>query len=231
MRKIVLVFLLISQVQFAFCGELDYPELMVTPRASERVRIEAAKEPRDRWTRHAAIQASALTTLVAASMQISTSSGDNASKILGFTVGSSWIVTTLALSNFYTPYQTSLDELNGMPAKTQRESLTKERTAEETIYRAGKLGSNLSLLSFGTNFLASAYMLTRADKSTKSFPIDFLAVLTSFSPLIFSSSWQVIANDHRDYKKRIYGPVASATLLPEAATGKVVPGVALSMNW
>src|SRR4051794_25473824 len=46
----------------------DYPELLVSPRASERLQREAKQEEHNSWTSHIPIQTSALTTFFAATM-------------------------------------------------------------------------------------------------------------------------------------------------------------------
>jgi hypothetical protein len=56
-------------------------------------------------------------------------------------------------------------------------------------------------------------------------------VILSAAPIVFPTHWQRVASDQRDYKKRIYGAIAGATLLVEPRTLRPAPGVGLSVSF
>lgn len=61
--------------------------------------------------------------------------------------------------------------------------------------------------------------------------IDLAAIVASFTPLLFKSRWQEIAEDQQLYKKRIYGPIASATFVKDPASQKYMPGLAMQLQF
>ena len=229
------ILLLANSAHAASNGDFDYPELLVTPRASERLATEAAKEPSSRWTSQLPIQASALTTLVAGIAQLASpdSSKDpsGVSGLAGVTVGGAWLVTTFALEALYQPYTSAVHELSALPAKTPREQLIRERYAEEAIHSASRLAWRLKWLSVLTNLGTNVYMATQARGGSFELVADGVAAAFSFAPLIFRSHWQDVQDEQESYKKRIYAPIASVTVLREPGTGNVAPGAVLSLSF
>lgn len=219
----------------AAAGEFEYPELMVTPRASDRIQMEAKREASSRWTRHLPLQASALTTLTAGVLQLGNADPskdpNNYSGLVGMGVGGGWLLTSFLMSAFYEPYSSASEELQGMAKGTQREQLVRERIAEERIEAAARTGRRLAWISALTNAGAGIYMVSKADGDTISPALDLAAVVMAAAPLVFKYSWQHVANEQNSYKKRIYAPVASGGLMLEPGTGKPAMGVALTMGF
>ncbi len=213
----------------------DYPELQVTPRASERLETEAKREGGRRWTTHLPVQTSALTTLTAGFLQLSSPdpSKDPSGRTgwAGIAVGGAWLAVTGYLSASYRPYSSSLVDVNEMTRKSPREILARERAAEEAIQKAARLGNRLRWLSFLTHAGTSAYLLANAQSGSISFVADIASLGFSIAPMIFRYHWQDVAREQADYKKRIYGPVASAALLTEPITGRAAPGAVLSLSF
>jgi hypothetical protein len=213
--------------------EYEYPELLVTPRASERLDMEAKTEADSRWTRHLPVQASALATLAAGIIQ--TGGKDPAkdtqgySPLAGIVVGGVWLGTTLALSALHHPYTTSAEAIKGQPKATKRDQLARERYAEESLEQAARLGRRLTLLSVISNLGANAYMMLNAQSGSLAFVADGVAGVLSLAPLLFSYRWQTVECEQQEYKKKIYGPVASGTVFMDRTTQKPIPGVALSL--
>src|SRR4051812_44432216 len=81
-------------------GEFDYPELLVTPRASERIATESGQEASRRWTTLIPEQVSALGTLTAGIIQ---SQGDTStlrdvdSGKVGIGVGTALLAASFAI--------------------------------------------------------------------------------------------------------------------------------------
>jgi len=57
-----------------------------------------------------------------------------------------------------------------------------------------------------------------------------LAVLTTALPLLFNYHWQDVACYHESYKKRIYGPLTSVSLLYDERARKMAPGLVASLS-
>ena len=214
----------------------SYPELQVAPRASERLAIEARRETDRRWFNHIPVQISALATLAASATLFSSSSNrkegsDLASARVGALVGSAWIATTLLLSNSYTPYSSQLGEIQSLPSKDTREQLVKERMAEEALERAAAVGKRLSLISAVTEGAASIYMLSNSRGSSAGVALGGIALITAFAPIVFPYSWQTVAYEQQDYKRKIYAPLASLGFSPEPSTERLVPTLTLSARF
>ncbi len=224
-----------------------YPELLVTPRASARLETEAKRETKTRWSTHLPLQASALTTLFAGTMQLSNKNPvkdpDGYSGITGVATGAGWLAITLWLSASHEPYADGASEISAMPHKSDREELARERAAEESIHRAAALGQKLRWLSVISNVAASTYMLSNSVNQSFSRTVDAAALVMAFTPLVFPNHWTVVAEEQQNYKKRIYGPITEisggAALLADtrrsapgaAFASGLTPGVQLSLHF
>jgi hypothetical protein len=202
---------------------LSYPELEVVPRASQRLRTEAIYENKNAWKTHLSLQVSALSTLVAGVVAIDSPKKDASqaerdnnewSSQLGILVGGGWLATTLVMSGSYKPYRSAWLKVKKMPKGSQAEELARERTAEEGLYTPARLGTRLKYLSIVTNALASAYIIGNGSDEVK--VAGSLSLLLALNPLIFDYRWGWVADQHREYKKKIYGPVAQFRALPKA---------------
>jgi hypothetical protein len=212
--------------------EFDYPELLVTPRASSRLESEAKREASDRRTRYLAIQASALTTLAAgAALQRNPGVTGGQARLVGIGVGAGWLALTTALAMKHAPYASASAEISAMPAKTRREQLARERAAESAIEATASLARRLQWLSVATNAAAGAYLLGESRDGSFSKSLNIGVIAMALAPVVFPQRAIRVACEQRDYKKRIYGPIAGATLLPGGPNGGLVPGMALSMSF
>lgn len=213
----------------------QYPELVVTPRASERLQMEAEHESRGRWTAHLPIQISALTTL-ASSFMVGADSVYQArdpggyARLAGAVVGAGWIAGTVALSALYQPNQSAHSEIQALPGKTERERLVRERMAEEAIESQAKLGRRLMWLSVLTNAGASGYMVMKSNPMSFAGISAIGATVASFAPVVFQYRWQQVAREQRKYKKRIYGPIAQGGWILDPQ-GSLSPGMTVTLRF
>lgn len=211
---------------------LSYPELEVTPKASERLQMEAKKERGLAWKIHIPLQVSALATLGAGVMANGKPPKNPTDKEkennrwasqTAMLVGGGWLVTTVFMAMSYRPYTSGLKETHKLPTGTTREKLTKERLAEEHLYRAGQVASRMKWLSLASNLIASGFVAAHSDET----PAIFAGVsgVLAFSPLVFEHHWTEVAEQHRLYKKKIYGPVAQIMPVNEGTQISWVPGL------
>ncbi|MBX7231394.1 MAG: hypothetical protein K1X29_04840 [Bdellovibrionales bacterium] len=217
---------------------LHYPELEVTPRASERLRIEAEREKKglEPWKVHWAIEASALSTLVAGVTAYDRPEGTEQSRRdnnkwasqAAIGVGLGWLAITSYAALNYRPYKRGYLEYMSRPKQTLREQLITERMAEEALETPAQFGRVMQWLSVATNLGASTYIVSTSAREGRI--MGFISGIVSFSPLLFPSRWQVVEGQHQIYKKKIYGPVAQFGLNPDSR-GKLIPMWGLSFNW
>ncbi len=193
----------------------EYPELLVTPLASDRVTEEANIEKSQKFTNHLPVQISALTTALAGVMAANAAGDidketkrDSAkySALGAELVGFGWLGFTAVMSFTSSPYSSANTALKKMPAKSKREQLARERQAEEELEHTASTYNKIKWLSIASNFVvAGAVAGTSEDQMVKT--TAGFAGLAAFAPLLFPYRAETIWDQHQDYKKRIYGPL------------------------
>lgn len=248
-RMLLLSFAL--QTSWVHATEFEYPELMVAPRASERLKMEAQEEAESRMLRFWPIQLSALSTMVSgfASMSLATYASPTttfaepsevvnnrrANGLIGVGVGGIWLLTTVVMSMTYTPYQKGWNDVKSLPSGSKREQLTRERLAEEVLSDANAMAWRLTIMSVATNFGANAYAMLARDNTisgTLQPVLPLLGMALSLTPLLFKFRWMSVFGQHMEYKKKIYGPIASLRPLAlDPRSASLTPGLTLSIQF
>jgi hypothetical protein len=242
---VLVLVVLIANIGTLFAKEtlgLNYPELLVTPRASTRLKIEAINEKHRKWQTHLSVQASGLMTLTAGLLQLGNvntqKDPDKQSAYAAILVGGGWLGLTAALSKFYTPYATGYKSIARLKKGTAREQLLRERMAESKIEQASRMAKRLTWFSSISNAASSLYLLSNQEEDTISGPVNLLALIAAFSPVIVPYIWERVDLEQKRYKKRIYGPVVMATMLPVGSATKLggqstvaAPGIIFSTSF
>jgi hypothetical protein len=214
----------------------DYPELSVVPRASERLEMEAANEKNQTWQTHlpflvpATMTALSGVVLAGAGTKSDVQSTNTSAQYapwVGIGVGAAWWAVSLGILNKLNYYSDGLAEVSKLPAKSQREQLLRERRAEEAIQQAGSLVRRLKWISIVSNLGASGYLAVSAKDKSFSLYIAGASAVAAFTPLIFPHRWSRTEMLQRDYKKRIYAPIAS---LDEERIPQLSPTVLMDPN-
>lgn len=199
---------------FAQTTTYDYPELNVTPRASERVKMLAIDEQKNPYKAHYSLILASATTLTAGIQQAKdvdiTKDPDKASGKVATVVGATWFLTGLALGKFYDPYRSGFREASKIKGEDKRSQLLRERLSEEAMDEAASLGRKITWLSSITMLGSNAYVLSKAKEESTARSVASIGALVSLAPLIFPYKWIKTAEDHKEYKKKIYSPIVSA---------------------
>lgn len=218
-----------------FAQSLHYPELEVTPRATERVKIETQNESSDAWTSNLPIQVSAVATFVAGAMSAGSIDDDKEdgklAPTLAIGVGALWIGATTWAAMKYRPYKQAYADLKKYPYKSEREKLIAERMAEEELDSLARLGRNMRYLSVATNLAASAFMLENVEQESDAKFAAGISALLSLTPLFFKYSWEKIACDQKKYKKKIYSPITMAPMIRRTSDGNFTSGLSLAYQF
>lgn len=235
MKKIIqlsAVFILISTTAFSqenLFSNLDYPELQVAPRATERLAQLAEMEDRGgpllEWT----MITSGLATLGAGlkhrgaykelnPTDIEKRDSDYASTA-GVLIGASWI-TLGTYMGFNRWSSARLTEVRKISAKDKRGELARERMAEEALEFASETTSTLEDISVWTNLAANLYITSYASEENRVYSL--IAATTSFLPWLFPNPYVLGYKKHREYKKKIYAPLVGVSF-----TNQLEP----VMNW
>ncbi len=210
----------------------EYPELMVAPRASERLEREARIESRRGFSLLWPVWLPGAANLAAGEMQLgqtdpSLDSGKTRA-YAGIAVGGGWVVGSYLLALSYRPYASGLEETSRMPRASAREQLARERVAEEWIETASGMGRTLRYLSAATNLIVAVSMASAVNSGTLAQTLDLASVAIALSPLFFETRWNRVAHDQRNFKKRIFRPIASTLWV---RTSERASSPALGLSW
>lgn len=235
-KKILLVStlcLLLSNFSFAETT-LSYPELDVTPRATERLNMLVEKERSSHIMSQLPMQISALSTLSTGLMQLGNVDANKdpqkKSPNAGIIIGAAWLGINYYVGQRYHIYENTMSDVKKIPGATLRDQLVRERIAEEGINRAARMAVRLKWISVATNFGANAFMLSKVKKETAAQYVGAFSLLASFAPVLFVSEWEQVAADQSAYKKKVYGPIFTTSIF-ETGEGKFSPGVLLSYSF
>ncbi len=222
--------------------QLEYPELNVNPLASRRIEIEMLDEKKSNGEKFYPFYASGTYTLLSGLYlqskgvpgDISKEKQDNIkmAQMVSMSVGTFWVGLSYYLGNMYHPYEMAWKNISSLPSKNTAESLTRERLAEEQLMNARNLGRKLKWLSIASNMIASGMVAGSGDVAYAS-TIGAIGVVASLAPLVFTTEWERIGDQHLDYKKKIYGPLASlnsqVTVFP--VNNNLVSGILISASF
>lgn len=229
----VIVFLLSPRAM----AEVDYPELSIVPRYSDRLAMEAKTEPLKKWG-----VVATLSVPFAASVGVGCAlfNPDIAlAHWVPFSVGTVGLVSMGIFGALFHPYAQASAEVSELKNGTLRERLYHERIAQERIESLARMGNRLRFFIAGTNLIANIYTLasyasldsafyTTIQKNTGVVVAGLGAVL-ALTPVFFAPYWSDVADEQEDYRKRIFSPVASATVF--SVGGQAVPGILLSARF
>jgi hypothetical protein len=220
----------------------EYPELSVVPRATEQVLAESIRNQDSALKKHLPLLVPASATFLAGAMELAggTKADENtnpnsSAKVFPWVamgVGAAWWATVLGLVNPIDYHSEAVEESKTLPVKTTRDQLLRERRAEEAIAKAGSLAKKLKWISFGSNLIAGALVAASSKSETAGVYVGAGAALMSITPILFPHRWETLDCLQRDYKKRIYAPVAGITFLKSpVASADLSPGLSLSLEF
>lgn len=195
---------------------LDYPELQVVPRASDRMVLEAEAEKSNAWYVNWMILVPSVMTFYAAN----TVSGgyrteppmdanqklqyDNTvtfGQIVGVTGATLSLVLPMMMG-----YRDGLDRVRAIKGNDKRAQLTRERLAEEILE---KQASIMNMVRYGVgaaSFIATSSLNGQTSEQNKKYTI--LSMGLSLLPFFFAPRAVEVNHKHQEYKKKIYTPVA-----------------------
>lgn len=213
---------LAAEAQTAPKEGYQYPELLVVPKASQRLTTLANQESKSRFSTHFILQAPAFFTLLAGFSATSMEEPESREAgAIASGIGLGWLIGTLGLSAMYTPYRSGQQEIAGLGEKSQEQILAKERRAEEALYFPAYLMRRVQYISALTNFAGAIAVTSLPEENDKVKALAGVAAIMAFLPLVFDHPWIINYDQQQEYKKKIYGPVTQMTLLPEAQHASV----------
>lgn len=219
-----------------FLAGLDYPELQVVPRASERLQMESQEERNSFISSYWPVQASSIALIMAGSMSSGKFKQDNPTDAqkkenqfasqMGTLVGIMWLGGTYYL-NHSLSYSKALPDIKKVTGKDKKSLLLKERLSEEALQRPAKIASMINNFSIWTNFLLALYINEHSKQGMPSYT--GLAIGLSFLPMLIDN--RIVENweKHQEYKRKIYAPITHVDFVIDPNSKQLTP--LLGMQW
>lgn len=215
---------------------LDYPELQVVPRATDRLLMETQNEREYGWIAFWPYQVSSIATLMAGnrlrgnykegvdSDQAKSDSDNVAMAAMAVGIGGLGLSIFLIKSDLYGD---SFRRVKAVKVTDKRTELMRERLAEEALERPAHLINMLTTVSVTLNLLANTAVLTQANSDVRAYAV--VGIAASFLPWMFSNRYVDNWNKHLEYKRKIYTPLVGWDLQFQPKTQQFQPQ--LTMNW
>lgn len=215
---------------------LDYPELQVVPRASDRLAMETQNEREYGWVAFWPYQASSVATLLAGNRLRGNYKPENTSEqsqkdsdniaLTAMAVG----VGGLGLSVFLIKsdlYGDSYRRIKTMKTGDKRSELMRERMSEEALEKPAHLINMLTTVSVTLNGLANVAVATQANADVRAYAA--VGLVASFLPWMFSNRYVDNWNKQLEYKRKIYTPLIGFNWNYNKTSKEFSPQ--LSANW
>lgn len=218
---------------------LDYPELQVVPRASERIAMEAEKEKDLPFLTNWSILVGSAATLNAGlmlkgsyrtDMDLTAKDKQEAddTATVAQLVGASGVLLAIGLPLF-SSYGDQLGKIRAIKGTDKKAQLLRERMAEEVLERQARMMNVVRWASVGANFIASSALTGRADATKAKFA--HIAVGLSLLPIFFPPPQIEVYRKQMEYKRKIYTPIASLDVFRSETSfqeSSWSPGITLS---
>lgn len=193
---------------------LDYPELQVVPRASERLMIESAAV-RDKGMMALFPYVLSSTFTLASGVvvnsglrsDISPDDQDRARSSAKIAMGLGAL--GLGLAYWHTNsdnYGAVAAQIRGLKNKDRRTELLKERLAEEAFERSAEQFSRWKWVFATTNLIACAELTGKTKGDSNAIPT--VGIAAALLPLFIKSSFETNYQKQIEYKRRIYVPLS-----------------------
>ncbi len=218
---------------------LDYPELQVVPRASERLQLEAQLESNSGWMTFWPFHLSAIATLytgyaLSGDYYSSTISNSDKKRFDFMTQAATGVgVTWLAINSYYAlsrPYTNEYRKIRSIASgKDRRSELLRERLSEEALERPARMVRILTWASFITNFAANALLYDWSTPSNNIYPI--AGALASTLPFIFNHRYITNYEKHLEYKRKIYAPIAYVDFMKASEKAPLEPRMVVQWSF
>jgi hypothetical protein len=230
------------QSESSLFKNIEYPELQVVPRATERLQIEAQEENNSVFSPYWPVQLSAVATFLAGyngagkyviqAPKTEATDGQKAENKMAsnfaMATGGLWLGVTWYVGKKLS-YAKSSSEVKKYSGKDKRSELTRERLAEEALEEPAKIAHTFNRLAIFTNLLASGYIASQSEQQSPNYAA--IAVAMSFLPWFMENRSETIWEKHMEYKRKIYAPLSMMNLQFDSKEKKFNPQMALVWNF
>jgi hypothetical protein len=193
---------------------LDYPELQVVPRATDRLLMETQNEREYGWIAFWPYQVSSIATLLAGNRlrgNYKDSVVSDQDKKDSDTIGMGAMavgIGGLGLSVFLIRmdlYGDAFRRVKTVKVTDKRSDLLRERLAEESLEKPAHLINMLTTVSVATNLIANIAVATQANGDVRTYAA--IGALAAFLPWMFENRYIDNWRKQQEYKRKIYTPL------------------------
>ena len=192
---------------------LDYPELQVVPRASERLALEAgAVRDKGVMLLFPYVASSAMTLssglIVGSSLKPILDADERARAVTNSKLAIGVGAIGLGMVYWYTyadHYGTALTQIRNFKNRDRRTELLKERLAEEAFEKSANLITQWKWIFTLTNLVVSAQLTDKTTGDTNVIPS--LSVAAALLPLVITTGYETHYSKQLEYKRKIYVPL------------------------
>ncbi len=228
-----------ENVETQFLNSLDYPELQVVPRASERIQMDGGTESNNGYMMFWPFLASSGTTMIVALMsknkfKAGKEEDESFRRDADFKVNAAaglsaaWFGLTYFVSASE-PYNSALQKINSIKGRDKKSLLLRERLAEEAMQKPAELVKMLAYASTLTNIVAAAGLMDVVSTDYNMYAS--VAILTAFLPLIFKNKYVENYEKQLEYKRKIYAPVVYTDMYKANSYAEWSPRLVLQWNY
>lgn len=228
-----------DNVETQFLNSLDYPELQVVPRASERIQMDGGTESNNGYMMFWPFLASSGTTMIVALMsknkfKAGKEEDESFRRDADFKVNAAaglsaaWFGLTYFVSASE-PYNSALQKINSIKGRDKKSLLLRERLAEEAMQKPAELVKMLAYASTLTNIVAAAGLMDVVSTDYNMYAS--VAILTAFLPLIFKNKYVENYEKQLEYKRKIYAPVVYTDMYKANSYAEWSPRLVLQWNY
>jgi len=220
-----------------FISSLDYPELQVVPRASERLAMESPLEKDLGLAMFWPFQLSGLATMATGLLmngKVKEDASEQEKKDASFAstaatgIGVAWIGLTYYLLA-QEPYGNELNKIRKYKGTDKKTDLLRERIAEEALQKPAELIRTLTWISVVSNLGASLNLMGRSTPDNNLYPA--IGAMAAFLPMIFRSRYVDNYEKHLEYKRKIYAPIVSTSISQSTRGSEYVPQLLMTWNF
>lgn len=228
-----------EHVETQFLNSLDYPELQVVPRASERIQMDGQMEANNGYMMFWPFLLSSGTTMIVALMsknkfKAGKEDDEDFRRNADFKVNAAaglsaaWFGLTYFVSASE-PYNSTLQKINSIKGRDKKSMLLRERLSEEAMQKPAELIKMLAYASTITNVIAAGGLMDVVSSDYNMYAS--VAILTAFLPLIFKNKYVENYEKQLEYKRKIYAPVVYTDMYKANAYATLAPRLVLQWNY
>lgn len=206
-----------------FLDNIDYPELQVVPKASERLETEAQFEREGgAWLNQWTFLLTGGATFVASTLTASAIPNPTADQSNIIQFGQFIGAATVGIGAYYAismPYNSAYEKIKKIRVTNKRQALLRERLSEEALERSASNINSLASIAVTSNFFAAAILSAYGNQNSHMY--SYAALIISSLSMLFPNPYITNWEKQKEYKHKIYTPLPQSSISKDPRTGEL----------